>query len=107
MWRRWPTARRAVERLWADDPDPDTTLAIKEEIDAALYRHDISYEPVQYYMCPWSAIYVVKRPVKIGGVRLHPLQEFTYDVGWRPGALRPSYRRILVGPFTASTAVRY
>jgi len=33
-----------------------------------------------YFCCPWSSIFLVKRPVRIGARRLRPMQQFTFDV---------------------------
>jgi hypothetical protein len=78
--KRDRAARRAIAALWDNDPNPRQTLAIQADIDAALARGDIDYavdsrgEPLgRYYCCPWSAIYVVKRPVRIGGRSLRTL----------------------------------
>jgi len=73
-------ARDLIERMWAADPDPVRTLAIKAEIDAALFRDDVAHDVGHFDRCPWSPIYLAKRPVRIGRKQLHPLQQFTYDV---------------------------
>jgi hypothetical protein len=79
--------REAIEELWKHDPDPDQTLAIQTEINAAFNRGDIAYATDRsgkrigyFYCCPWSPIYVVKSPVTIAGQRLRTLQEFTFVV---------------------------
>ncbi|MDA8051697.1 MAG: hypothetical protein M0002_17135 [Rhodospirillales bacterium] len=83
---RDPKAGPAIDYLWSHDPSPQKTLAIQEEILAALVRGDIDYGKGStgrighYYCCPWSAIYHVNRPVVIGGQELQSGQEFTYDV---------------------------
>ena len=105
MWKRMPAAARAIDRMWGADPTPEATVDLKDEIDAALYRHEISYEAVHYYACPWSAIYLVKRPVRIGGKRLDPMQHFTLDVG-RPDRRGP-YACVIVGPFAPAGEVGY
>ena len=99
LFKRIPAARRAVDALWASDMDPERTLAIRAEINAALYRDDISYADGHYYECPWSAVYTVKRRVRIAKTTLHPLQHFTYDVGLTLPGHGTFVRRLLVGTF--------
>ena len=101
--KRAKRACRTIDALWRDDGDPTRTLAIKADIDAALFRGDVALEAGHFDTCPWSPIYLVKRPVRIGGRRLHPLDEFTYVVEVVPG-LRQSRvrRRIVTGPFYPS-----
>lgn len=114
-WQRDPAAREAIEALWAHDPDPDRTLAIQDDLGAALERGDVAYatdargERVGcYFCCPWAPIYVARRPLTLAGRRLGSLQQFTYDVSaeevLRGGAFR---REILTGSFTATANVDY
>jgi len=45
-WQADPRAVRAIELLWAYDPDPAATLTVQAEIDAALRdRHDRHLHP--------------------------------------------------------------
>ncbi len=114
-WQADPSARRAIRTLWANDPDPARTLAIQEQIDAALARGDIAYAETRdgrrlghYYCCPWAPIYVVKRPVDIGGRRLRALQEFTFDVSAEQVARGGRFQReLLVGSFQPTDQVDY
>ena len=53
-------------RMWAADPDPVRTLAIKAEIDGALFHDDIAHDVGHFDRCPWSPIYLAKRPVRLG-----------------------------------------
>ena len=101
--------------LWQKDPDPAATLALQEEIEAALARGEIAYatdaagERIgHYYACPWAPIYVAKRPVTLGGQRIETLQQFTLDVF--AGNTSPSgafVRRVLVAQFGPTNQVRY
>lgn len=113
--KRDPEAREAIEALWALDPDPGRTRVIQAEIDAARARGDIAYSTDRsgarvghYYCCPWAPVYVVKRPVRIGGRSLRPQLEFTYDVSAKQvtggGELR---REILVAVFQPTDRVDY
>ena len=114
-WQRDPRARQAIEALWEQDPDPRRTLAIRGEIDAALSRGDIADMNESggkgascYFCCPWSAIFVVKRPVTIGGKRLRSLQQFTYDVSAEEMLSGGAFKReIMVGVFQPTDKVDY
>ncbi|OYV38653.1 MAG: hypothetical protein B7Z80_09440 [Rhodospirillales bacterium 20-64-7] len=107
-------ARRAVDDLWAHDPSPQQTLALHEQILAALARGDIEYSKGRtgrigsYYCCPWSAIYHVNRPIVIGWYRLEYGQEFTYDVSAEDMARGGAFKRdILVGSFSSTSKTDY
>lgn len=114
-WQRDPAAREAIESLWAFDPDPRRTLAIQAQIDAAVARGDVDLatertgERIGYfYCCPWAPIYVAKRPVTIGGRRLGPLQQFTFDVSAEKVLRGGEFtRRILTGAFNATDELDY
>lgn len=115
QWQNDPAARRAVETQWRFDPDPRQTLRIQAQIDAARERGDIDFATDargrfigNYFCCPWSAIYVVKRPVSIGGRRLRPLEQFTFDVSAEEVLEGGEFRReILVGRFSPTSEVDY
>lgn len=114
-WKADREARRAIEALWANDPDPDATLGIQHEIDAAIAAGDVAYASDgrgarvgHYYCCPWSPIYQVRRPVLIGGRTLTPLMEFTFDVSAEEMAEGGAFRReILVAQFHPTQQVDY
>lgn len=114
-WKRDREAREAIDVLWAYDPDPRATLAVQAAIDAALARDDIGYATTRtgerlghYYCCPWSAVYLAKRPVTIGGTTILPLQQFTFDVSAEEmGKGEPFKREILVATFQPTTKVDY
>jgi hypothetical protein len=99
-------AQTAVDDMWAADPEPGKTLAIRADIEAALLRDDIAYDSSHYFECPWSAVYTAKRPVRIGAVTVQPLQTFTVavDMGGRGGRFR---RRVLIGSFFRAGRVSY
>ena len=113
QWQADPRARNAIAALWDADPDPARTLTIHAQIQAALTSGAIA--PVTdmklgsyFYCCPWSAIYRVRRPVKIGGKRLSVPQQFTFDVSGEELADGGAFvRRIVLGPFTPTTEVDY
>lgn len=99
--RLQPAARLAIRDLWARDPDPARTLALKADIDAALVRNRAGYGVGHFHTCPWSAIYVAKQPLRIGRATLHPLQEFTLEI--EVAGRRRFRRSIEVGPFHPGT----
>jgi hypothetical protein len=113
QWRADPRARKAIAALWEADPEPALTLSIHAEIQAALDAGSIV--PVlargngsYFYRCPWSAVYLVRRPVKINGRRLSVPQQFIFDVSGEKVAEGGSFvRRILLGPFINTTDVDY
>jgi len=89
-------ARTAIADLWHWDPQPRVTLDIQSAINGALARGDIVSTRMHYVRCPWAPIYLVNRPVEIGGRRLRQLQRFTYDITAEPGRFE---RQILVASF--------
>ena len=105
-----PSARTAVERLWAEDPAVAVTVRVQAEIDAALrsraivFAADQNGEPLgSFHRCPWPAIYEVRRAVTIGGVRLMPMRQFTFDVlGEAQGRGAPYARAIVASVFVPS-----
>lgn len=115
QWKRDPQARRAMQSLWAADPSPRATLDIQGDIDAALGGGDIARGAERdgrslgnYYCCPWAPIYVVKRPVTIGGRRLRALQQFTFDVSAEELAEGGAFKReLLVGNFHTTSKIDY
>jgi hypothetical protein len=104
-WQRDPRAIRAVNDMWRFDPDPALTLMLKAELDAGLRSGDLAlYRTGQggtcYYECPWSALYEVRRPVRISRLSLKPLQQFAVHVS-ADGVLRGGafQRGLVFGPF--------
>ncbi|MEU7867611.1 hypothetical protein [Dactylosporangium sp. NPDC049140] len=110
-WRKDPQARAAIAQLWRDDPDPAATVALKAEIDAAARAGDVvTFRTGDgsscYYECPWSPLYEVRRPVRLGGRQLRVLQQFALQAAAGPGV--GAFRRgIVVGPFEATNEVEY
>jgi hypothetical protein len=69
--------------LWRYDPDPAATLGLQAQIDTAVSSGVVdgaSSSLGDYFCCQWSAIYVVRKPVVIGGRSLRPGDQFTLDV---------------------------
>lgn len=108
-------ARRAIDDLWRLDPDPDRTLAIQAEIDAALGRGDIANATDRrgrrlghFFCCPWAPVYVVIRPLMLDGQRLGAMQQFVFDVTAEGMNLGEPFRRhIKTGVFQTTTEFEY
>lgn len=67
---------------------------------AVVFAATSSHIPNHYFRCPWSAIYLVRRPVCIAGQALRPMQQFTFDVSPNKARLGgPFIRHLLPGPF--------
>jgi hypothetical protein len=103
------TTRIAIDRLWRCDPEPERTLGIQRQIEAALaagsVRHTYSPDGLQrvFRDCPWGPIYEVVRPVRIAGTRLHTLSQFTYEVSADHYRQTGTFvRRLVRGPFIAT-----
>lgn len=68
--------------MWNNDPQPQRTLHLQHTIQQALAQGYIEYATHQqmpyFKQCPWSAIYVTKRPLVIAGDPLRAQQVFTY-----------------------------
>lgn len=114
-WQADPAARRTIDLLWRYDPDPAATLTIQSQIDAAadagalaVGRTADGRSAGNYYCCPWSAIYLARRPVTINGQRLRAGQEFTYDVSAEEMAEGGDFaRRLVLGPFHRTNKIDY
>ena len=116
LWQYDKAARGAIATLWRFDPNPTATLRIQAELNAAVEARrlvvagEIRATANYFYRCPWSAIYLVYRPVVIAGQSLTPIQQFAFDVSAEPmmeeGGGR-FVRQLVLGPFHASSQVDY
>ncbi|MER6951291.1 hypothetical protein ABT294_45475 [Nonomuraea sp. NPDC000554] len=114
-WKADPQARQSIKEMWQYDPAPAATLRIQAEIDAAFHDGSIVYavnaarEPLgSFYRCPFPAIYMVRRPVVIGGRRLSPAQQFTFEASAADMAVGGQFRRqIIVANFKPAYRVDY
>ncbi|GIG60074.1 hypothetical protein Lfu02_44460 [Longispora fulva] len=112
-WQRDSKAVQAVREMWQFDPDPAATLALKDTIDAALRSGDIAYYQISggascYFECPWPALFEVRRPVRIGGVNMKVLQQFTIRVSADDVPKgRPFIRKVVTGPFRTTNEIDY
>ena len=111
--RSLPPARTAIQRLWAADPFPAETVRVQAQIDAALrsgavvFATDRTGERLgSLHRCPWPAVYEARRPVAVGGTRMMPMQQFTFDVlGEAYGQGGVYERRIVVSDFVPADVV--
>jgi hypothetical protein len=110
-WQRDPKARRAIDLLWRYDPDPAATLGLQAQIDAAVSSGVVdsaSSSLGDYFCCPWSAIYVARKPVVIGGRSLRPGDQLTLDVSAEKIASGGRFERQFVfGPFHPTDEIDY
>lgn len=114
-WQRDPRARDAVELLWQMDPDASATLDLQAEVGEALRPRYIAYATDRrgrrlgnYFCCPWSAVYVTRRPLTIAGRRLRAGQQFTLDVSAEEMAEgEPFKRELLLGSFNPTDRIDY
>lgn len=112
-WQHDPRAVQAIRELWAWDPDPAATLALKAEVDAALAAGDIAVLDAPaggtcYFECPWAPLFEVRRPVYLAGWSLRVLQQFTLEVAADDMPRGQPFRRgLLMGPFRMTNRVEY
>lgn len=114
-WQRDRRAVQAIETMWRLDPQPRRTLELAEQLLAALARGDVTDATDErgrplgsYYCCPWSAIYSVRRPLRLGGRRLRAMQQFALEVSAEEMPETGTFvRRVVVGPFTPTSSVDY
>ena len=113
QWQADPQACRAIDALWAADPDPARTLTILAQIGAAVaagsvFRVTGAGRGTYYYGCPWPPIYQVRSRVRIAGKRLSAAQQFTFEVSAEQMGTGGGFiRRILLGPFTTTEEIDY
>ncbi|WP_155299558.1 hypothetical protein [Deinococcus kurensis] len=104
-----PRAREVITEMWALDPDPRQSVALWQDIQAAMARGDVTYgrnggRLIGHYFCtPWAAIYEAARPVMIGDTPITRGKRFTIECaaeGVRVGY--PFKREVVVGDFKPS-----
>jgi hypothetical protein len=112
-FRRQTAARRAIERMWQLDPDPARTLTIQGEIEAAARAGRIvaaggGGEQLAFHACPWAQVWLVVRPVHLGGQRLEVMTQFAYEVSAAEVRSTGTFvRRVVRGPFVRTGRVGY
>jgi hypothetical protein len=115
QWKRDPEACESIREMWQHDPDPQSTLAIQDEINKALFRGIIAYATNNageslgfYYDCPWAPVYLALQGTTIGGRRLRVLQKFTYVVDANRVLDGGKFqRKIFVGSFHSTERIDF
>lgn len=94
-------ALRAIEEMWASDPDPRTTLAYFEQIQEALAQGKIAYALTpgggrmgHHRSTPFAAILVALEPIRLCGQPLEAGQLFSFEAFKSPRG--GAFRRALV-----------
>ena len=97
--------------MWKLDPDPARTLTIQAEIEAAARSGRIvpaGPDGPAFHACPWSQVWLVVRPVHLGGQRLEVMTQFAYEVSAAEVRSTGTFvRRIVRGPFVRTGRVGY
>ncbi|HYR07765.1 MAG TPA: hypothetical protein VEQ60_08345 [Longimicrobium sp.] len=107
-----PAARRALRKMWRLDPDPISTLQVREQIQTAFESGDIAHASGRggrvghFHCCPWGPVFVARRNVKIGKTALRTMEQFVFDLGALNRA-ETFRRRIVVGTFAQTEEVEY
>ncbi len=84
-----------LRQLWRSDPDPERTIAVHEELLAAVRAGDVRQRGDESLRnCPWSQVYLAVNQVTIAGQRLEPAEMFALQVGVANGAFRRSVVRL-------------
>ncbi|GGK92160.1 hypothetical protein [Deinococcus radiotolerans] len=108
--RHDPRARQVITEMWALDPSPRDSVALWQDIQAAIDRGDVIYgrnggRLIGHYFCtPWASIYEAARPVMIGDTPVPKGKRFTIECaaeGVRVGY--PFKREVVIGDFKPST----
>ncbi|GEM_PF-1387427 len=113
--KRDPEAQAAIQQLWRYDPDPEATLRLAAEVEAAADRNDIrpALNPNgtrlgHFFCCPWATVYEVRRPLVLGGTRLKAYDQFVLDVTAEGTELgHPFKRQIKKANFQATDKFEY
>jgi hypothetical protein len=99
--------REHLDAMWAADPHPERTLAIRAEIDEAAARDAVDYLPEEGLgllsrlagHCPWPGVMTVRERVMIGGNEILEGERFIFTVSHDDGVFE---RAIVVRPGTSS-----
>ena len=114
-WKADSEACLAIKTMWELDPEPTRALEMQGEIEAAFERGDLAYATDRYgkrlghfFCCPWAPVYLVKRPVTLGGQKLGIMEQFVFDVTAEGVNLGETFtRKIKIGTFTPTTKLEY
>jgi len=95
-------AQIAVERLWRMDPNPQATLELHAEVQAAANRGDIGQaisaqgQPLgHFFCCPWGTVWEVRRATTIAGQSFRPYEQFVLDASVEGMELGHPFKRAL------------
>jgi hypothetical protein len=97
-----PADTAKLRQLWQADPDPAATIAVHEEVLAAVRAGTVRQQGDEALRdVPWSQVYLAVSPVTVGGVQLRPNEKFALEVGLSAGRFRRGVCRLgLVRPGT-------
>jgi hypothetical protein len=90
-----PADVEKLRQLWQADPEPDRTVAVHEELLAAVgagYVRQNGDEALRE--CPWSQVYVAVNQVTIAGVRLERNEKFAIQIGISGGKFSRTISRL-------------
>jgi len=84
-----------LRQLWRADPDPGRTVAIHDELLAAVSAGSVRQNGDEALRdCPWSQVYVAVRQVTIGGVQLGRNEKFALQIGMAGGKFSRTINRL-------------
>ncbi len=90
-----PADVEKLRQLWRADPDPASTIAVHEEVLAAVRDGTVRQHGDEGLRdCPWSQVYVAVNRVTIGGVQLERNEKFALEVGLIDGTFRRRIGRL-------------
>ena len=84
-----------LRRLWQADPDPASTVALHDELMAAVRAGAVRQNGDESLReCPWSQVYVAASPVTIGGIELQRNEKFALMLNVTDGTFKRSISRL-------------
>ena len=90
-----PADVEKLRQLWRADPDPASTIAVHEEVLAAVRDGTVRQHGDEGLRdCPWSQVYVAVNRITIGGVQLERNEKFALEVGLIDGTFRRRIGRL-------------
>ena len=90
-----PADVEKLRQLWRADPDPASTIAVHEEVLAAVRAGNVRQHGDEGLRdCPWSQVYVAVNRVTIGGVQLERNEKFALEVGLTGGTFKRRIGRL-------------
>jgi hypothetical protein len=90
-----PADVEKLRQLWRADPDPASTIAVHEEVLAAVRGGTVRPHGDEGLRdCPWSQVYVAVNRVTIAGVQLERNEKFALEVGMIGGTFKRRIGRL-------------